>query len=262
MSDQSEPAMSAELKARLQAAIADSIPKALATFRDQTATTATITQLSASDDSRVSDHDEAPQSEPLKGSTFGYHLRVIDEYNAYPDEDLPGNPFSSEFVTETFLLPQNQSFQDTDPMSTTNLDNTKDDILLDTNGCPLFDSRCIRHPRSAEWTPPDHIAKYCRLWLRKPLEKEIRAKLRAEFPRPIIPDKVDVTPELDPLLVTFLTKTGKDPRKVILVGLKATQDKLMDIAGPLIQIFIIADEMLAGGNFDAHMVRKWAQRAL
>ncbi|CAH2277288.1 Hypothetical predicted protein, partial [Pelobates cultripes] len=120
MSDQPEPAISAELKAWLQAAIADSIPKALAAFHDQTATIATISQLSDSDDSRVSDHDEAPSKRPWKGnsasagkapaktaklshakptltsesdllkdSTSGYHLRVIDEYNAYPEEDLP-----------------------------------------------------------------------------------------------------------------------------------------------------------------------------
>ncbi|CAH2315048.1 Hypothetical predicted protein [Pelobates cultripes] len=122
MSDQTEPAMSAELKAWLQAAIADSIPKALAAFRDQTATTATISPLSDSDDSRVSDHDEAPrkrpwkgdsasagkgkapaktaklsktkptlatEADPLKGSTSDYHLRVMDDYDAYSDEDPP-----------------------------------------------------------------------------------------------------------------------------------------------------------------------------
>ncbi|CAH2283304.1 Hypothetical predicted protein [Pelobates cultripes] len=141
MSDQPEPAMSAELKAWLQAAIADSIPKALAAFRNQTATTATITQLSNSDDSRVSDHDKAPckcpwkgdsasagkgkapaktaklshakptltkEFDPLKGSASGYHLQMMDDYDAYPDEDLPRDPSSSEFVTETFLLPKDQ----------------------------------------------------------------------------------------------------------------------------------------------------------
>ncbi|CAH2219446.1 Hypothetical predicted protein, partial [Pelobates cultripes] len=69
MSDQPEPAMSAELKAWLQAAIADSIPKSLAAFRDQTATTATISQLSDSDDCRVFDHDKAPRKHPWKGDS-------------------------------------------------------------------------------------------------------------------------------------------------------------------------------------------------
>ncbi|CAH2311128.1 Hypothetical predicted protein, partial [Pelobates cultripes] len=100
------------------------------------------------------------------------------------------------------------------------------------------------------------------MWLCKPLKKEVRAKLRAECPRPFITDKVAVTPEFDPLLITFLYKTGKDPRKDLEQGLKATQDKMMDMAGPLIQIFSIADEALAGGTLNAHMVQIWAQRAL
>ncbi|CAH2247735.1 Hypothetical predicted protein [Pelobates cultripes] len=121
MSDHPEPAVSAELKAWLQAAIADTIPMALAAFRDQplAAPTATITQLSDSDDSRVSDHDEAPHKRPWKGDsdsagkgkvpaktaklshakrtfnkglTFGYHGWT--NRSAYSDEDLPHNKTS------------------------------------------------------------------------------------------------------------------------------------------------------------------------
>ncbi|CAH2312483.1 Hypothetical predicted protein [Pelobates cultripes] len=71
MSDVPEPAVSAELKAWLFNAITESIPKALAAFREQTipAPTATITQLSDSEDSHASEHEEAPRKRPWKGDS-------------------------------------------------------------------------------------------------------------------------------------------------------------------------------------------------
>ncbi|CAH2250156.1 Hypothetical predicted protein [Pelobates cultripes] len=68
MSDLPEPAVSAELKAWLYNAIADSIPKALAAFHDQSKSTsrAPIVHLSDSEESKGSDHEEAPRKCPWK----------------------------------------------------------------------------------------------------------------------------------------------------------------------------------------------------
>ncbi|CAH2305143.1 Hypothetical predicted protein [Pelobates cultripes] len=128
MSDVPEPAVSAELKAWLFNAITESIPKALAASREQTipAPTATITQLSDSEDSHASEHEEAPRKRPRKGdsatagkgkapakhpkvpyskpkqtssqhdfdafegSTSNYNLHVLDEYYAeHSDTEAP-----------------------------------------------------------------------------------------------------------------------------------------------------------------------------
>ncbi|KAM4705227.1 uncharacterized protein WCC33_010101 [Rhinophrynus dorsalis] len=57
-----------------------------------------------------------------------------------------------------------------------------------SKGEALFVPRFIRHPRSAEWTPPDHIACYLQVWMRKALDKEVRNKHRAECSCPTIPE--------------------------------------------------------------------------
>ncbi|CAH2221155.1 Hypothetical predicted protein [Pelobates cultripes] len=135
MSDLPEPAVSAELKAWLFNAITESIPKALAAFREQTvpAPTATITQLSDSEDSHGSERDEAHRKRPWKGdsatavkgkapakhpkvpyskprqaisqndfapfevSTSNYNLQVVDEYYAeHSDNDAPPHKTSRD----------------------------------------------------------------------------------------------------------------------------------------------------------------------
>ncbi|CAH2283851.1 Hypothetical predicted protein, partial [Pelobates cultripes] len=53
----------------------------------------------------------------------------------------------------------------------------------------LFDTGDLRHACSAEWEPPEHIARYLALRVRKPLSKEGRSKL------PILPDSVGKTPD-------------------------------------------------------------------
>ncbi|CAH2325863.1 Hypothetical predicted protein [Pelobates cultripes] len=71
MSDLPEPAVSAELKAWLYNAIADSIPKALAAFHDhsKSAPRAPDKRLSDSEESKASDHDECPRKCPWKGNS-------------------------------------------------------------------------------------------------------------------------------------------------------------------------------------------------
>ncbi|CAH2297022.1 Hypothetical predicted protein [Pelobates cultripes] len=71
MSDLPEPAVPEELKAWLYNAIADSIPKALAVFHDQSKSTsrAPIVHLSDSEESKSSEHEENPRKHPWKGDS-------------------------------------------------------------------------------------------------------------------------------------------------------------------------------------------------
>ncbi|KAJ1208558.1 hypothetical protein NDU88_003942 [Pleurodeles waltl] len=74
-----------------------------------------------------------------------------------------------------------------------------------------FNPENIIHPRSADWAQ----AHYLHDKLRKGFDKEVRNRLRAECPRPEIPDKVAETSDIDPSMLTFLKKFAKDPKKGI-----------------------------------------------
>ncbi|CAH2223936.1 Hypothetical predicted protein [Pelobates cultripes] len=135
MSDNTEPAISQELRAWLVSTIAESIPKALAAFQDRTSTEVNPTTRlpSDSEDSQPSDQEttrkrpwkgdsrsagkgkapamSAPQSahvtsDPLEGSAFHTDDRVEDYYLGFSDKDPSANALGdtpSEFVKETFL---------------------------------------------------------------------------------------------------------------------------------------------------------------
>ncbi|KAM4749018.1 stereocilin [Rhinophrynus dorsalis] len=135
--------------------------------------------------------------------------------------------------------------------------------ILEARGDPLFDPEGIKHPRSSEWSPISHIGQYLENWVRKPLNSTTRSKLRAECPRPVVNNKVCETPILDSKIVQFLSKSGKDPRKGIDRSLKACQDKLLDILGPITKIFELAEEALKSKSpVDVHVLRGWVQRAI
>ncbi|KAM4723098.1 uncharacterized protein WCC33_009318 [Rhinophrynus dorsalis] len=130
-------------------------------------------------------------------------------------------------------------------------------------GKPLFDPEGIKHPRSAEWTTLPHISQYLENWVRKPMNRATRNKLRAECPRPVIANKVCETPELDTRMVQFITKSGKDPRKGLDRALKSCQDKLLDTLGPLTKIFEISEKALQTNTpIDINFLRGWIQRAI
>ncbi|KAJ1163186.1 hypothetical protein NDU88_003649, partial [Pleurodeles waltl] len=54
----------------------------------------------------------------------------------------------------------------------------------------MFEPEGIYHPRSSEWRPDHKVAEYVASKIRQPLDKEVRARLRAECPRPSLSDKV------------------------------------------------------------------------
>ncbi|KAJ1170040.1 hypothetical protein NDU88_001921 [Pleurodeles waltl] len=104
------------------------------------------------------------------------------------------------------------------------------------------------HPRSAEWTPMDKVAKYVASQLRMSIDKEFRACLKAEYPRSSLPGKVALTPEPDPRMATFLQKYICDPRKGIDRSWRSCQDKLLYISSPLTKILDLAEEGKISGT--------------
>ncbi|XP_044128657.1 uncharacterized protein LOC122934563 [Bufo gargarizans] len=135
--------------------------------------------------------------------------------------------------------------------------------LIDPLGEPMFDPDALHHPRSAEWLPADHVGKYLEHWVRRPLSKEARNKMRAECPRPIVPNKVCDTPVVDPKVTQFLAKSGWNPRKGLDSALRSCQDKLLDIFGPLAKLFDMAESARSDGSqIDPEEMRGWIQRAI
>ncbi|XP_044128751.1 uncharacterized protein LOC122922247 [Bufo gargarizans] len=135
--------------------------------------------------------------------------------------------------------------------------------LVDPSGNPLFDPDALHHPRSAEWMPVAHVSDYLEHWVRRPLSKEARSKLRAECPMPLIPNKVCETPAVDQKMTQFLAKTGWNPRKGLDSAIKSCQDKLLDIFGPLAKIFEMAESAKVDGSpVDPEELTGWIQRAI
>ncbi|XP_069491214.1 uncharacterized protein [Ambystoma mexicanum] len=135
--------------------------------------------------------------------------------------------------------------------------------VLDINGVPFFDPALILHPRSAEWQPSQEIASFLEYWVRRPLPKGDRSKLRSECPRPVLQDKVACTPDIDQPMTVFLSQKGKDPRKGVDKAWRSCQDKLLDVLGPVTQIFEMAEEAAASNSpVDVVMLRGWIQRTV
>ncbi|KAJ1098703.1 hypothetical protein NDU88_003810 [Pleurodeles waltl] len=79
----------------------------------------------------------------------------------------------------------------------------------------MFEPEGIYHPRSWEWRPDGKVEDYVARKIRQLLDKEVQARLKAECPRPTLPDKVAATPEIDPKMCTFFAKYMRDPKKGI-----------------------------------------------
>ncbi|KAJ1113792.1 hypothetical protein NDU88_002034 [Pleurodeles waltl] len=78
-----------------------------------------------------------------------------------------------------------------------------------------FNPEDIVHPRSADWAPAQVVVEYLHGKLHRSFDKEVRYRLRAECPRPELPDKVAETPEIDASMLTFLKKFTKKTKKGI-----------------------------------------------
>ncbi|KAJ1159801.1 hypothetical protein NDU88_000306 [Pleurodeles waltl] len=136
-------------------------------------------------------------------------------------------------------------------------------FLVDHSGEPLFDPSLMVHPNSKEWYPADHVADYVSFFLRHSLDKVARNKLKSECPRPSLPDNITATPTIDPNMLMFFTKFGKDPKKGVDRAWSGCQDKLLDLVGPLTRIFDMAEEAKMDNTpIDPVVLSNWAQRAI
>lgn len=122
----------------------------------------------------------------------------------------------------------------------------------------MFDPRLIRYHRSAEWSSPDQIAKYLVCWLHKPLDKEVQNRLSAKCPRHTVAHKINNTPDFDSFMYAYMNKQGSDPRKGTEKELRDTQDKLLDVSGPLTQAMVVVDNTITRYTpLDRYLVRDW-----
>ncbi|KAM8977614.1 uncharacterized protein RCH25_047525 [Pelodytes ibericus] len=181
-------------------------------------------------------------------SSESFAEEVSDESDE-PDTDIPSEEDIPDNSAEVGLV--------TLPVPTDTA------TLLDPQGEPLFDSDNLQHPRSAEWFPADHIAKYIAARVRKPLDKITRNKLRAECPRPTVPDLACDTPEVDPKIAQFLGKSGWKTKKGLDFSLRVCQDKVLDIMGPCAKIFELVETGLSNDTpVDLPTIKGWIQRVI
>ncbi|KAJ1088602.1 hypothetical protein NDU88_001758, partial [Pleurodeles waltl] len=112
-------------------------------------------------------------------------------------------------------------------------------------------------------SPSPEVAQYVQSNLRKSFDKEVRSRLKAEFPRRDLEGKVSDTPEIDHTMVTFMRKFAKDPKKGLDRSWRNRQDKLLDLSGPLTKILEMASVAKESGSLvDIDVLIGWAQRSI
>ncbi|KAJ1208689.1 hypothetical protein NDU88_004072 [Pleurodeles waltl] len=127
----------------------------------------------------------------------------------------------------------------------------------------LFEPENILYSRSTEWVLRAEVAHYVQEELRKSFEHEVCNTLRSECPRPSLLDKVGETPELDPNMATFLCKFANDPKKGLDCTWRRSQDKLLDLSGPLTKILELAVQVKENNSsLDLEDILDWAQQAI
>ncbi|XP_078514996.1 uncharacterized protein LOC144773728 [Lissotriton helveticus] len=126
-----------------------------------------------------------------------------------------------------------------------------------------FEPADIVHPNSSSWLPSPAVAAYVQAHIRQPFDAPVRARLRSECPRPDIADHLADTPEVDPMMVTYLKKYAKDPKKGLDRSWRSCQDKLLDMLGPLTKILDLGFRAKeASALVDPDELIEWAQRAV
>ncbi|XP_056400317.1 uncharacterized protein LOC130362153 [Hyla sarda] len=190
-----------------------------------------------------------------------YEINEGDDTVLYEDEnDMADNYSELSDVEDPSYVPENNEGVDIYFDSSNNF---SESTILDGQGLPFFDPSQIVHPRSGEWTPNPEIEEFISYWIRKSLDSKDRNKLRAECPRPTLPLNAAQTPELDPILVRYIQKSGKNPKKGMDRNFKICQDKFLDLLGPLTKIMEITENAYNSGTMvDANTLRGWIQRAI
>ncbi|XP_056374397.1 uncharacterized protein LOC130272573 [Hyla sarda] len=180
-----------------------------------------------------------------------------DSYNTSPDQSSSEEGEISEGYSDSEY--EDISENEESPVTT----EIPKSVIMDSAGTPYFDPSLLKHPRSGEWEPQPQVSQFLNLWVRKPIDKATRNRLRAECPRPSIPNKLSITPEIDPPLVKYLNNTGKNPKKGVDRSFRTIQDRFLDLLGPLAKILDLTEEANTSGNpVNLEVLKGWAQRAL
>lgn len=191
------------------------------------------------------------QLDALSGSQ--YQSANVSSYSLNDDSD----------ALDEYILDLNQNDDDIDLDLLEGPPSSSEEVILDPLGQEMFSPDNIRHPNSSQWWPQHHVAKFIQKWVKHPLEREARNIMKAECPRPMVQDKLCLTPNLDPELIKFLFKLGRDPRKGMERSLKSCQDRLLDTLGPLCRLIdLIEENYINGSQPDINLLRGWSQRTL
>ncbi|KAJ1193119.1 hypothetical protein NDU88_002424 [Pleurodeles waltl] len=120
-----------------------------------------------------------------------------------------------------------------------------------------FDPENIFHPHSTEWNTCVEEAHYMKDRLRKGFGHDVRSTLCSECRCSSLLGKVVDTPELDPNMATFIKRfSKKGPRP----SMEGSQDKLLDISGPIMKILELAVQAKeTSPPLDLQTVLEWAQ---
>ncbi|KAJ1112969.1 hypothetical protein NDU88_001229 [Pleurodeles waltl] len=156
--------------------------------------------------------------------------------SGWDDKDY-SDELDDEYILDTINDNEMDEFNIKEKTETEQRKEVKDPL-----GQVLFEPSDVKHPRSAEWWPMRHVAEYIRQKIRNPLERNERNVMRAECSHPVIGEKDSMTPNLDPVLITYLFKLGRDPRKGLERLLKQCEYRLLDVLGPLARICDMVEE--------------------
>ncbi|XP_056407601.1 uncharacterized protein LOC130301433 [Hyla sarda] len=211
-------------------------------------------------------HTDAKKSHPIPSTREEKHDNRVkrvsrrekpDSYNTSPDQSSSEEGEISEYASDS----EYEDISDNEE-PTMAIEDPKA-VIMDSAGIPYFDPSLLKHPRSGEWDPHPQVTQFLTLWVRKPIDRATRNRLRAECPRPNIPKKLSITPEIDPPLIKYLNKSGKNPKKGIDRSFKTIQDRFLDLLGPLTKILDLTEEASSSGNpVNLEVLKGWAQRAL
>lgn len=84
---------------------------------------------------------------------------------------------NNENMDEYILdLQENYGYEEFEDMEV----GASNESVKDPSGRDMFSLVIIKHPRSGEQWPMEHVAKFIKTWIKKPLDREMRRLMRAE----------------------------------------------------------------------------------
>ncbi|XP_042299826.1 collagen alpha-1(XI) chain-like, partial [Sceloporus undulatus] len=114
-------------------------------------------------------------------------------------------------------------------------------------------------PVPKEWTPCEQVLSF---WerCRTVLKKKTRRYMLSTCPRPTLPDRSSETPELNSSVSAMLKPQQQKEIACATRSLHSLQDEVLDMLGPAMTVYEMAEEALAKGEaVDPMELREWAR---